>query len=84
MAYIKWVEEGEATGEVAEIYTNWLAANPHRDRMPEIMKCFSSNPAVLKGVMELCYPLHFSDGFLNRQQKEMIATYVSGLNQCPY
>ena len=28
--------------------------------------------------------LHFSEGHLTRRQKEMIATYVSALNQCLY
>jgi hypothetical protein len=28
--------------------------------------------------------VHFSDGHLDRRTKEMIATFVSGLNRCPY
>jgi len=28
--------------------------------------------------------IHFSDGHLSRRTKEMIATYVSSLNRCPY
>lgn len=84
MPYIKCIDEKEATGEVAEVYQDWLKANPHREQLPDILKCFSTNAKVLKGVMQLCYPLHFSDGSINRRQKEMIATYVSGLNQCPY
>jgi hypothetical protein len=35
-------------------------------------------------VQELASLMHFSDGFLPRKQKEMIATYVSGLNRCKY
>jgi len=84
MPHIKWVEDDEATGEVAEIYAAWKKANPHRESMPEILKCFSNRPDVLKSILALSYPLHFQDGFLNRRQKEMIATYVSALNQCPY
>ena len=38
----------------------------------------------LKQVMDFSNGVHFSDGHLNRRTKEMIATYVSGLNQCPY
>lgn len=84
MAWIQWQEDDEATGEVAEIYANWKAANPHREKMPEILKCFSNNAQVLRSMLDLSYPLHFNDGFLTRRQKEMIATYVSALNQCPY
>ena len=84
MSFIKRVDESEATGELAEIYQDWLQANPHRDQLPDILKCFSTAPKVLKGLMEFCYPLQFTDGSLTRWQKEMIATYVSSLNQCPY
>jgi AhpD family alkylhydroperoxidase len=28
--------------------------------------------------------LHFTAGHLDRRTKEMLATYVSALNQCPY
>jgi hypothetical protein len=28
--------------------------------------------------------VHFSEGHLTRRVKEMIASYVSALNQCPY
>jgi hypothetical protein len=84
MPFIDWIEDEQASGQIAEIYQNWKQANPHRERMPEILKCFSSNPLVLKSMLQLSYPLHFSDGHLTRQQKEMLATYVSALNQCPY
>ncbi len=82
--FIRCVEDHEATGEVGEIYGQWKAANPHRETMPGILKCFSRRPDLLRSMLELTYPLHFADGFLTRRQKEMIATLVSGLNQCPY
>ena len=84
MARIGWVEDEEATGLVAEVYAAWKAANPGRPRMPDILKCFSLRPDFLKQVMEFSWGVHFSDGHLNCRTKEMIATYVSGLNQCPY
>lgn len=82
--FIDWVEDEQATGLVAEVYAAWKQANPGRDRMPDILKCYSQRPDFLKSVIEFTYPLHFSDGNLSRRQKEMIATFVSGLNQCPY
>ena len=84
MTHIRVVDENEATGEVAEVYGAWLKANPTRTEMPEILKCFSLRPDFLRSVIQFSYPLHFSDGFLSRRQKEQIATYVSALNQCPY
>jgi hypothetical protein len=84
MAFIKWIEDEEATGEVAEVYSAWKRANPHRKRFPDILKCLSLRPDFLRSVVDFSYKLHFADGHLTRRTKEMIATYVSGLNQCPY
>jgi hypothetical protein len=84
MAFINWVEDEQAAGDLAEIYGAWKKANPHRERMPDILKCFSLRPDFLKQVMEASYGVHFSEGYLSRRVKETIATYVSGLNKCPY
>ena len=84
MAFIRWIEDDVATDQVSEVYARWKAANPGRERMPDILKCFSLRPDLLKAVVDFTYPLHFADGYLNRQTKEMIATFVSGLNQCRY
>jgi len=84
MARIRWVEEGEAEGEAAEIYGAWLRANPGRPKIPDILKCFSLRPDFLRDVIGFSDRVHFSNGHLTRRVKEMIATYVSGLNQCPY
>ena len=82
--WIDWVDDEEATGEVAEIYSAWKSANPERERMADILKCFSLRPDFLKSLIDFSYPLHFTDGYLTRRQKEMIATYASALNQCEY
>jgi hypothetical protein len=84
MPHIRWVEDEQATGVVAEVYQGWLKANPGRERMPDILKCFSLRPDFLQQVMDASYGVHFSEGHLTRRIKEMIATLVSGLNQCPY
>ena len=84
MAFIKWVEDHEADGEVAEAYRAWKEVNPEREGMPAILKCFSLRPDFLKSVMSFSDQLHFSTGHLGRRTKEMLATYVSSLNQCPY
>jgi hypothetical protein len=84
MPRIAWVEDEDATGELARIYAQWKADHPGRDRMPGIMKCFSQRPDFLRDVIGFSYRLHFDDGHLLRRTKEMIATFVSGLNRCPY
>ena len=84
MARIRWIEESDATGEVAEVYQEWFAANPGRASFPGILKCFSLRPDFLRDVIAFSNRVHFSDGHLTRRVKEMIATYVSALNRCPY
>ena len=84
MPRIGWVEDEDATGAAAEVYAAWKAANPGRPRMPDILKCFSARPDFLRQVIDFGNGVHFSDGHLTRRHKEMIATYVSGLNACRY
>jgi hypothetical protein len=83
MPRIRWVEEEEATGELAELYRQYQERTG-RPKVAGILKCFSLRPDFLKDVIEFSYRVHFSDGHLPRRTKEMIATYVSGLNRCPY
>jgi alkylhydroperoxidase/carboxymuconolactone decarboxylase family protein YurZ len=84
MARIDWVEDDQAEGLIGEIYAEWKQANPHRPKMPEILKCFSQRPDILRPLLHYTYGLHFADGCLDRRTKEMIATYVSALNRCEY
>lgn len=81
---INWIDEQQASGELADLYKKWFDHNPGRPEIPHILKCFSQRPDFLADVMNFSYRLHFSDGHLTRRVKEMIATYVSALNQCPY
>ena len=83
MARIRWIEEAAATGEAAEAYQEWMQQTG-RDRIPGILKCMSLRPDFLRQVIDFSNTLHFSEGHLTRRMKEMIATYVSGLNRCPY
>jgi hypothetical protein len=84
MARIRWVNESEATGEIARAYGEWMAANPGRPEIPGILKCLSLRPDLFRGMEDLSNKVHFADGHLTRRLKEMIATYVSALNRCPY
>lgn len=84
MTHIEWINEDDAEGPLAELYGEYFKANPERNEIPGILKCFSQRPDFLKRVIQFSSELHFSDGHLNRRTKEMIATLVSALNQCPY
>ena len=84
MARIRWVDEHEATGDIAALYQGWFASHPGRTAIPGILKCLSLRPDLLQGMDDLSEKVHFQDGHLTRRLKEMIATYVSALNRCPY
>lgn len=83
MPRIKWIEENEASGEAGEVYAEYMARTG-RDYVPKIVKCLSHRPDFMRQMLEFSQTLHFSDGHLTRRVKEMISTYVSGLNRCPY
>ena len=80
---IEFVEDADATGEVARVYDEWRAKSG-RQEMPGILKCFSHRPDFLRDVMKFGDTVHFSEGHLTRKTKEAIASWVSYLNRCPY
>jgi hypothetical protein len=80
---IRIIEDAEATGETAAAYDFWRAGSG-RQQVPGIIKCFGARPDFLRRIIELGNTIHFSEGHLSRRYKEMIASYVSFLNQCPY
>ena len=82
MARIRWVDEEEATGELAELYARVGAQFP-AGMVPDIVKTMSLRPDFLRGIVQAA-ELHFTDGALSRAQHEMIASYVSALNRCHY
>jgi hypothetical protein len=80
---IRITEDAEAAGEVAAAYDFWRAGSG-RNQVPGIIKCFGARPDFLRQVVEFSNRVHFSEGHLSRRHKEMIASYVSYLNRCPY
>jgi Carboxymuconolactone decarboxylase family len=80
---IRITEDAEATGEVAAAFGFWRAGSG-RNQVPGIIKCFGARPDFLRQVVEFSNKVHFSEGHLSRRHKEMIASYVSYLNRCPY
>jgi hypothetical protein len=82
MPRIRWVDEHEATGKLAEIYDRARTEFPG-GMVPDIVKTMSLRPDFLRGILRAAQ-LHFTDGALSRAQHEMIASYVSALNRCHY
>ena len=80
---IRITEDAEAKGEVAAAYDFWRAGSG-RNQVPGIIKCFGARPDFLRQVVDFSNKVHFSEGHLSRRHKEMIASYVSYLNRCPY
>ncbi len=80
---IRLIEEDEATGETAAAY-QYFRDQTGRQDVPGILKCFGTNPAFARQMVDISSSLLFCEGALSRQQKELIATYISQLNACPY
>jgi uncharacterized peroxidase-related enzyme len=80
---IKIVEDADATGEVAEAYEYWRASSG-RTNVPGILKSLSARPDFLTQAVDFSNTIQFSDGHLSRRHKEMIGSYASYLNSCPY
>ena len=80
---IRIIEDAAATGETLAAYDYWRAGSG-RTQVPGIIKCFGARPDFLRQVVDFSNTIHFSEGHLTRRHKEMIASYVSYLNRCPY
>jgi uncharacterized peroxidase-related enzyme len=77
------VSEDDAPPEVERLYTRFRT-DFGRSRVPGILQCFATHPPLLEHMMGLAQSMLFVDGALDRQHKEMIATFVSSLNNCAY
>jgi hypothetical protein len=79
---IRWIDESDATGELAAAYDYVRAASP-LGHVADIMKTMSLRPDFMVAIRDASM-MHFADGALTRAQHEMIASYVSAVNRCHY
>jgi uncharacterized peroxidase-related enzyme len=77
------VSETEAPREVARLYAQFRERFG-RPQVPGILQCFATHPPLLEHMMGLAESMLFSGGALGRENKEMIATFVSSQNRCEY
>ena len=77
------VDERTANGEVRALFAQFHECFARAD-LPGIVLCFATNSALLKGMLEIAENFLFCETLLSRRHKEMIATYVSRQNACPY
>lgn len=82
-ANLPLVDERTASGEVRAMFARYRE-HFGRHELPGIVLCFATNSALLKGMLEIAERMLFSDSLLSRRHKEMIATYLSRQNSCPY
>ena len=82
MAWIRTVDEAEATGIVKEEYDAALA---RAGQVYNIVKLLSVRPKSMRPFIELYIAIMFDEASpLSRMQREMIATVVSKVNECHY
>lgn len=81
MAWIRVVDEKEATGNLKKIYEKFTAPWGGVDN---ILKIHSLNPPALEGHYEFYKTLMKGSRELPRAKREMIALTVSSLNKCVY
>ena len=82
MAWIRTVDEAEATGIVKEEYD---AAIARAGQVYNIVKLLSVRPKSMRPFIELYIAIMFDENSpLSRMQREMIATVVSKVNECHY
>jgi len=81
MAFIKLIDEHEATGLLGKIYE---AARKRAGRVFNILKIQSQNPAALQKMLDLYVATVRGESPLSRAQREMLAVVVSRANHCHY
>lgn len=82
MAWIRVIEENEATGSLLRLYEG--LRDPRHGRVDNILKIHGENPAVLKGHVRLYEAAMRGPSGLTPAEREMIAVSVSAANRCRY
>jgi uncharacterized peroxidase-related enzyme len=81
MAWIPWIEEGEAEGLVADLYER---ARERFGFVPDVVKIFSLRPEVASAQNGLREVLLGDASTLGARRADLIGAAVSGLNHCEY
>ena len=81
MAWIKTIDEDEATGLIAKIYRG---SSRSWGGVDNIIKAHSLNTSAMRALMTFYNGLMHGDCDLTLAQREMIAVTVSVINDCEY
>lgn len=80
MAWIRTIQEDEATGELADFYRE--AAEQGR-RVSNVERVVSLNPRAMKAMAAFRRSWR-DEGVLSDRHREMVAVVTSALNRCLY
>ena len=83
VAFVKVVEESEATGEVKEVYED-IKKTLGIDFIPNMYKAMANKPEYLKTTWEKVQTIMTSQGKLDSKTKDIIALTVSIMSGCDY
>ena len=81
MAFLRLIQEHEATGELAQEYRE---AAKRAGKVFNLVKSMSLRPRVLKRSIDLYKEIMFGPSELSRVERELLAVVVSSLNNCHY
>ncbi|MCP3903896.1 MAG: hypothetical protein GY715_09700 [Planctomycetes bacterium] len=81
MAYVRQVEDGEATGILQKVYA---VASTRTGKVANIIKVMSGDARSTQASMQFYVSLMKSPNALEPHRREMLATVVSNVNDCYY
>ena len=81
MSWIREIDQGEAEGDLGELYADIVAK---RGKVANILEVRSLNPGALKTHGDLYLHLLFGRSRLSRAEREAIAVVTSHHNPCGY
>jgi hypothetical protein len=82
MAYIRTVDESEASGRIKEIYDR--RKDNHSGRVSNIAKVFSLRPDLLEAQHRFSRAVQFGGSSLGVKREEMISVLVGSFLKCSY
>ncbi len=81
MAWIRLIQDGEATGLLKRLFDEAIA---RAGRIWNIVRVMSRRPKQLDASMALYREVMFGESALTRAEREMVAVVVSATNGCFY
>src|SRR5260370_7249240 len=81
MARIAWIEDDNASGEIADLYRE-LKKTSIRGNVPDILRTMSLRPDFLRAI-DQASRLHFTDGALSRPDPDLIPPSLPPSNPTP-